>query len=442
MPPAPRPVDLRIDARWIAPVEPPGVLADHALIVDDGRIVAILPGADASAAYSPRQTVVRPSHLVIPGLVNAHAHSAMSLMRGIADDVALQPWLEEHIWPCESRFVSPEFVRDGTLLACAEMIRSGITTCSDMYFYPDAAAGAYDAAGLRAVVGVPILDFATRYAATAEDYLMHGLAARDAWRHVPLLSFALAPHAPYTVSDATFTRALTYARQLDLPLETHLAETRDEVDRARAATGATTLGRLDRLGVTGPDFIAIHGVHLDAADIARLAAHGCHVVHCPASNMKLASGIAPVAALLQAGVNVALGTDGAASNNRLDILSEMRLACLLAKVSTGDAATLPAAEALAMATINGARALGLDRITGSLQPGKDADLVAVDLASLPLQPVFDPVSHLVHVADRSCVSDVWVRGARILADGALATLDEAAIRAQALVWQQRLLTSS
>ncbi|MCC6868067.1 MAG: TRZ/ATZ family hydrolase [Burkholderiales bacterium] len=434
----PRPVDLRIDARWIVPVVPSGVLEGHALVVDAGRIVAVLPAADADAAYAPRHTLTLPSHLLIPGLINAHAHAAMSLLRGIADDVALEPWLHEHIWPRENRFVSPEFVHDGTLLACAEMVRGGITTCSDMYFFPEAAAAAYDATGLRAVLGVPILDFPTRYAADAEGYLSQGLAARDAWRHAPLLSFALAPHAPYTVCDASFTRILTYARQLDLPLETHLAETRDEVDRARGNTGVTPLARLDRLGVTGPDFIAIHCVHLDAPDIALMARHGCHAVHCPASNMKLASGIAPVAALVAAGVNVALGTDGAASNNRLDILAEMRLASLLAKVATGDAATLPAAAVLAMATINGARALGLDRVTGSLEPGKDADVVAVDLSSLAVQPVFDPVSHLVHVADRTCISDVWVRGARIMADGALTTIDESAVRARTRAWSQRL----
>lgn len=438
----PRSVDLRIDARWIVPVEPAGVLEGGALLVHDGRIVALLPAGEADAAFAPAERISLPSHVLLPGLVNAHAHSAMSLMRGVADDVALQPWLERHIWPREGRFVSPEFVHDGTLLACAEMLRGGITTCSDMYFFPDAAARAYDAAGMRAVLGAPVLDFPTPYAADAEGYLSRGLAARDAWRHNALLSFALAPHAPYTVSDASFTTVLMYARQLDLPIETHLAETGDETTRARAATGGTTLARLDRLGVTGPSFIGIHCVHLDAADIALMAAHGCHAVHCPASNMKLASGIAPVPALLAAGVNVALGTDGAASNNRLDLLAEMRLASLLAKVSTGDAAAVAAATALEMATINGARALGLDAVTGSLLPGKDADIVAVDLSPLSMQPVFDPVSHLVHVADRSCVTDVWVRGARIVDGGRLVTIDEATIRAQTLLWQQRLAPAS
>jgi 5-methylthioadenosine/S-adenosylhomocysteine deaminase len=436
-----KPVDLRIDARWIVPVEPVGTLEGHVLIVHEGRIEALLPAAAADTAFAPRETVVLASHVLIPGLVNAHAHSAMSLLRGVADDVPLKPWLQQHIWPREGKFVSPEFVYDGTLLACAEMLRGGITACNDMYFFPEDAVRAYDLAGMRALLGVPILDFPTPYAADAEGYLARGLAARDAWRHSGKLSFALAPHAPYTVSDATFGRVVMFARQLDLLVETHLAETREEVDDARKATGSSTLARLDRLGVTGPGFVAIHGVHLDAADIALLAAHGCHVVHCPASNMKLASGIAPVAALLGAGVNVALGTDGAASNNRLDILGEMRLASLLAKVATGDAAALPAATVLAMATINGARALGMDGVTGSLVPGKEADVVAVDLSALSMQPVFDPLSHLVNVAGRECVSDVWVRGDRIVVNRSLTTLDESAIRAQTRTWQQRLAST-
>ncbi|MFO1314983.1 MAG: TRZ/ATZ family hydrolase [Burkholderiales bacterium] len=435
---SPRSVDLRIDAPWIVPVEPAGVLAGHAVIVDDGRILAIVPAAEADAAYAPRTTVALPAHALIPGLVNAHTHSAMTLMRGIADDVPLKPWLEQHIWPREGRFVSPEFVYDGTLLASAEMLRGGITCCNDMYFYPDAAARAYDDAGIRALVGMPVLDFPTPYAADADAYLALGLAARDAYKHAPRLAFALAPHAPYTVSDATWAKIVMYARQLDLPIETHVAETADEVASQRAATGETPLGRLDRLGATGPGFVAIHAVHVDAADIATLAAQGCHAVHCPASNLKLASGIAPVPALLAAGVNVALGTDGAASNNRLDLFEEMRLASLVAKVGSGDAAAVPAATALAMATINGARALGLDGICGSLVPGKAADLVAVDFSGVATQPVFDPVSHLVFAAGRDCVTDVWVGGVRMVERRRLASVDEAALLARTRTWQHKL----
>jgi 5-methylthioadenosine/S-adenosylhomocysteine deaminase len=375
--------------------------------------------------------------VLVPGFVNAHTHSAMALMRGIADDVPLQPWLRDHIWPREARFVSPEFVHDGTLLACAEMLRGGITACNDMYFYPADAARAYEETGMRALIGLPVLDFPTVYAADAEAYLARGLEARDAWKHVPHLAFSLAPHAPYTVGDATFGKIVTYARQLDVPIQTHLAETRQEVGEA---TGISPLARLDSLGATGPNFIAVHAVHVDDRDIATLVRHRCHVVHCPASNMKLASGVAPVARMIDAGVNVALGTDGAASNNRLDILSEMRLASLLAKVSTGDAAALPAATALAMATRNGARALGFEDVIGSLSAGKDADVVAIDLGGIATQPVFDPVSDLVNAAERADVTDVWVRGRRMVADGSLIGIDVASILARTRIWQHKLLS--
>ena len=431
-------IDLRIDAAWIVPVEPSGALTGHALIVDRGKIVAVVPASQADAHYAPRERVLLPDHVVIPGLVNAHTHSAMTLMRGIADDVPLQPWLREHIWPRENRFVSPEFVHDGTMLACAEMLRGGVTACNDMYFYPGDAARAYEEAGMRALIGMPILDFPTAYAADAEAYLARGLEARDVWKRVPHLAFALAPHAPYTVGDATFAKVVTYANQLDLPIETHLAETLSEVHDARAATGASTLARLDTLGATGPNFIAIHAVHLEAGDVATLVRHRCHVVHCPASNMKLASGIAPVVAYLAAGINVAIGTDGAASNNRIDMFAEMRLASLLAKVASGDAAALPAASVVRMATLGGARAIGLDARIGSLEAGKDADAIAVDLRAPSLTPCYDPVSHLVHACGREHVSDVWVAGERLVADRALKRVDVAALDARAGLWRDRI----
>jgi 5-methylthioadenosine/S-adenosylhomocysteine deaminase len=434
---APRIVDLRIDATWVVPVEPAGVLADHAVIVDAGRIVDIVPMTD-TVRYAPRAQVTLPHHVLIPGLVNAHAHSAMTLLRGIADDVPLKPWLTEHIWPREGRFVSADFVYDGTLLGAAEMLRGGVTCCNDMYFYPDAAARAYETAGLRALIGVPILDFPTPYAADADAYLQQGLAARDAYKGSPRLTFALAPHAPYTVGDATWQKIVMYAGQLELPIETHVAETREEVDEARARSGLAPLARLAKLGATGPDFIAIHAVHLDAADIDLLATHGCHVVHCPGSNMKLASGVAPVTALRARGVNVALGTDGAASNNRLDVLAEMRLASLLAKVAGGDAAALPAAEVLHMATLGGARALGLGDTIGSLVPGKQADIAAIDLSGVEALPVYDPVSHLTNVAGRADVTHVWVAGMALVAQRALTTLDPAALAARARAWQAKL----
>jgi len=435
---APRAVDLVVQARWIVPVEPAGVLEDHALIVDRGDIVAVVDSSAAERDYSPASRVDLPAHVLIPGLVNAHTHAAMSLMRGIADDVPLKPWLEEHIWPREGRFVSGEFVHDGTLLAAAEMLAGGVTCAGDMYFFPDAAARAFDAAGMRALIGMPVLDFPTAYAADPDAYISHGLAARDAFKHAPRLAFALAPHAPYTVSDATWAKVTMYARQLDLPIHTHVAETQGEVDASRAATGETPVERLDRLGVTGPSLIAAHCVHLSPGDIDKLAAQGCHVVHCPASNMKLASGVAPVATLAARGVNVALGTDGAASNNRLDLLGEMRLASLLAKVATGDASALPAAMALRMATLGGAAALGLERRIGSLAPGKAADMAAIDLGGIDTAPVYDPISHLLHAAARSDVTDVWIGGARIVDDRRVTTIDRGALLTRARAWQQRL----
>ena len=434
----PRNVDLRIDARWIIAVEPAGTLVDHALLVDAGRIVALAKSADADRDYAATSRVSLADHVLIPGLVNAHTHAAMSLLRGIADDVPLKPWLEAEIWPREGRLVAPDFVHDGTLLAAAEMLRGGVTCANDMYFFPDAAARAYEQAGMRAMIGVPILDFPTPYAADADGYLARGLAARDAFKHASRLAFSLAPHAPYTVSDATWSTIVMYARQLDLWIQTHVAETRAEVDDARAATHETPLARLDRLGATGPTFIAIHAVHVDTADIDRLATQGCHVVHCPGSNMKLASGIAPVASLLARGVNVALGTDGAASNNRLDIFGEMRLASLLAKVSTGDAAAVPASTALRMATLNGAAALGLDGEIGSLEIGKQADVAAVRIGGVETLPIYDPASHLVNVAGREHVTDVWVAGERIVDSGRLTTLDVGALESRANAWQQRI----
>ncbi|HYR01182.1 MAG TPA: TRZ/ATZ family hydrolase [Casimicrobiaceae bacterium] len=432
------PIDLRLDAGYIVPIEPARTLRDHALIVDRGRILDLLPRADAERAYAPRERLALPDHVLLPGLVNAHTHAAMSLFRGIADDLPLARWLEDHIWPREARSVAPEFVYDGVRLAAAEMLKGGITCCNDMYFFPDAAARAYLETGMRAMLGLPVLDFPTPYAADPDGYLQAGLAVRDSLRHEPRLTFALAPHAPYTVGDAAFGKIIVFARQLDLPIQTHLAETAHEVADSRARHGATPLARLHRLGATGPGFIAIHGVHLTADDIEILATHGGHVVHCPASNMKLGSGIAPVAELAAKGINVALGTDGAASNNRLDLFGEMRLAALLAKVRSGDAAALPAEDVIRAATLGGARALGLERALGSLEPGKEADVIAVDLGGLDAVPCYDPVSHLVHAVGRDAVTDVWVGGVRVVADRVLATTDEAAIVARARYWQERL----
>ncbi len=404
-------IDLLICPRWIIPVEPAGItLENHALAVKDGKIIAVLPIDEARTRFQPVSTVELRQHVLIPGLVNLHAHAAMNLFRGIADDLPLMRWLQEAIWPAEGRYLSAEFVRDGTLLAAAEMLRGGVTTCNDMYFYPDAAAQAFAQVGMRAVIGMVLLEFPTPWASDADDYIRKGLAARDKWRKDPDISFSIAPHAPYTVSDSSLQRARALADELDLPIHVHLHETASEIRDSIAEHGMRPLARLARLGVLSENLIGVHAVHLDDTDIELLAQHGCSVAHCPTSNMKLGSGMAPVTKLLSAGVRVGLGSDGAASNNRIDLFQEMRHAALLAKVRELDASALPAHAALHMATLGGAQALGLDRQIGSIAPGKCADLCAVDLGGVMTQPCFDPISHLVYVAGREYVTHVWING--------------------------------
>jgi 5-methylthioadenosine/S-adenosylhomocysteine deaminase len=363
----------------------------------------------------------------------------MTLMRGLADDLPLMRWLEDHVWPVEAKHASPEFVRDGTLLACAEMLRGGVTCFNDMYFFPEAALEAALAAGMRAALGIIVLEFPSAYASDPQAYLAKGLALRDRWREHPLASFCLAPHAPYTVSDASFRRVAQLAAELELPVHVHLHETADEVARAEAEHGERPLARLARLGLLGPGLIAVHAVHLAPAEIALLATHRASVAHCPSSNLKLASGIAPVAQLLAAGVNVALGTDGAASNNRLDLHEEMRLAALLAKAAGGGAEAMPAHAALRAATLGGAIALGMEASIGSIAPGKWADLAAVSLDDVALQPVYDVVSHLVYACGREHVTDVWVAGERVLRDREPTRLDLADLQARAGLWQTKIL---
>src|SRR5712692_2903077 len=392
-------VDLLVSARWVIPVEPAGtVLDDHSVAVAEGRIVAVLPSAQAAQRFEAREHLRLDRHALIPGLVNLHTHAAMTLMRGLADDLPLMTWLRDHIWPAETRHVSPEFVYDGTLLACAEMLRGGVTCFNEMYFFPEAAARAALAAGIRAALGIIALEFPTPYAADADDYIAKGLAVRDAFKEEPLLSFCMAPHAPYTVSDRTFSRVLTIAEELDLPIHVHLHETRHEIEESLARFKARPMERLRALGLPGPRLIAVHAVHVTGPEIEMLARFGASVAHCPSSNLKLASGLAPVAAMLAHGINVGLGTDGAASNNRLDLFQEMRTAALLAKAVGEDAEAMPAHQALAAATLHGARALGLDASIGSLTPGKFADLCAVAFDGPELLPCYDPVSHLVYSA--------------------------------------------
>jgi 5-methylthioadenosine/S-adenosylhomocysteine deaminase len=433
--------DTVIDARWVIPIEPAGVVLEgHSIAIAGGVILAVAPKPEIDQTYAAAQRVTLPEHVLIPGLVNLHTHAAMTLLRGLADDKALMDWLRNHIWPVEAKMVSPDFVYDGTLIACAEMLRGGITCFSDMYFFGEDAARASVKAGLRAAIGMIAIEFPSAYAADAHDYLAKGLAMRDSLRDEPLLSFAMAPHAPYTVSDATLEQIATYAAELDLPIHVHLHETLDEIAESVKTCGVRPLERLRRLGLLGPGLIAVHAVHLEDGEIDLLAQHGCSVAHCPSSNLKLASGIAPVGGMLARGVNTGIGTDGAASNNRLDMLGETRLAALLAKGVTRDPTVVPAHTALHMATLAGAKALGLDGRIGSLVPGKHADIAAIDLAGLEVSPCYDPASQVIYAAGPQHVTHVWVDGKLRVAGRELVDLDTRELQLKATHWRDKIRT--
>lgn len=431
--------DLIIDAAWIIPIEPQGItLREHSVVIRAGNIVALMPTSRAHERFDAAEQLNLDQHVLIPGLVNAHCHAAMTLLRGYADDLPLMTWLKEHIWPVEAKYVSPQFVYDGTLLAAAEMLRGGITCVNDMYYFPADAARAYLRSGMRACVGMIVAEFATHYAVDADDYIDKGLAVRDEFRDQSLLSFCMAPHAPYTVSDKSFGRLLTIAEELDLPVHVHVHETADEIEASIAEYGVRPFERLRQLGLVSPRLVGVHAVHLTPAEIEGLALSGASVVHCPNSNLKLANGFAPVAALLAADANVALGTDGAASNNRLDLFNEMRTAALLGKAVARDAAALPAHEILRCATLRGARAMGLEHLVGSIEIGKAADLTAVRLEGVENLPCYDPASHLVYVAGRNQVSHVWVAGQLHIREGSLITLENRELEIPVRLWHNRL----
>ncbi|MCK8515963.1 TRZ/ATZ family hydrolase [Methylonatrum kenyense] len=432
-------IDTLIHGRWVIPVDPDdSVLTDHSVAVNDGRILDILPTEAARERYQADTVVDRGQQAILPGLINAHTHAAMNLMRGLADDLPLMRWLKEHIWPAEQTHVGPEFVHDGTLSACAEMLLGGVTCFNDMYFFPEVTARTASQVGMRASVGMIVIDFPSAYADNPREYLDKGLALRDERRSDPLISTVFAPHAPYTVGDEALQRIATLAGELDAPVHMHVHETAFEVADAEQQHGKRPLARLAEHGLLGPSLMAVHMTQLLDEEIALLAESNSNVVHCPESNLKLASGFCPVQKLLDAGINVALGTDGAASNNDLDMFGEMRTAALLAKGVAGDAAALPAHQALRMATLNGARALGLERDIGSLEIGKFADVIAVDLAGIDTEPLYHPLSQLVYVVNRDRVSDVWVAGRQLVRERALTTINPDELMQRMRGWQQRL----
>ncbi|HEC28886.1 MAG TPA: TRZ/ATZ family hydrolase [Gammaproteobacteria bacterium] len=435
-------IDTLLEAAWILPVEPDdSLLENHAIAIHNGRILEILPAVDARNRYQANSSLRLPSHILTPGFINAHTHASMSLLRGLADDLPLMDWLQNHIWPVESRFIGPEFIKDGTRLAIAEMIRSGTTCFNDMYFFPEVTAQVAIEAGIRAVVGLIVLDFPSAWATDADDYINKGLEVNDRFRDESLVTTAFAPHAPYTVSDQPLQRVQVLVNELEIPIHMHVHETVDEINQSIENFGMRPIERLKQLGLLTPGLLAVHMTQLTDSEISDVAESGAHVVHCPESNLKLASGFCPVGKLLQAGVNVALGTDGTASNNDLDMCGEMKTAALLAKAVAGNARTLPAMQAIEMVTINAARALGIEHETGSLLAGKSADIVAFNLDSIETRPLYCPISQLVYAGGRDKVTDVWINGQHLLNRGELTRMDLKEILERTHGWQQRIKRS-
>ncbi len=436
---APQACDLLIEAGWVVPVVPHGVvLEDHAVVVSGGAIVAILPTAEARAGFAPQQVVSRPGAALVPGFVNAHTHNPMTLLRGVADDLPLKDWLQRHIWPIEAALIGPDFVADGVTLAIAEMLRGGTTCCNENYFFPDVQAATYKRHGFRARVGLPVIDFPTAWAKSDDEYFDRAGEVHDAWRDDTLVTTAFAPHAPYTVNDANFERVRMLSDQLDIPVHLHLHETAQEVQQSVEEHGQRPIARIDRLGLLNDRLIAVHMTQLTEAEIHLCAERGVSVVHCPESNLKLASGFCPACALERAGVTLAIGTDGCASNNDLDMVGETRTAALLAKAVANDAAGFKADEALRAATLGGAKAMGLDHLIGSLEPGKQADLACIDLGQLETQPLHHVVSQLIYATGRHQVSDVWIGGVHKLRERVLEDMDLDGILANARQWRDRV----
>lgn len=428
-------IDTLITARWVIPIEPANVVIEHgAVAVHQGRIVAVSPAPEARKRFSATETLDRPTHALMPGLVNAHTHAAMALLRGAAEGASLDEWLRRQIWPIERRWIDADYVRDGTQLAIADMLTSGTTCFADMHLFPEIIAQTASEAHMRACVGLPVADAPTVWAGSADEYLRKGLELHDVYRDDPLISTALAPYAPWGLSDESLARVRRNADELEAPMLMHVNETLAETEVA----GERTIARLERLGMLSPLLAAVHMTHLNDADMDRVARAGASAVHCPQSNLKLGVGVCRVGALSARGVNVALGTDGAASNNDLDLLDEMRTAALLARGVHADAPPLDAHAWLRAATLNGARALGLSEVIGSLTTGKWADLCCIDLHRAHTRPIYDVAAQIVFSASREQVSDVWVAGRALLNNRDLTCLDLDDVLRRAESWRDRI----
>ncbi len=435
----PRAVSLAILDGTVVTMDGTGrVIQGGGVAVDGANIVAVDTAANIRQRFRPAQTIDATGQVVMPGLVNTHTHAPMVLFRGLADDLALNEWLTKYIFPAEAKMVTPEFVRAGTRLAALEMIESGTTTFADMYYFEEEIATETKAAGLRGVLGQTVIQFPVADAKTPAEGLARAEAFIRKFKGDALITPAVAPHALYTLDGPTLIAARELSKRLGVPTLIHVAETRDEQRTANDRGRATAVAYLDSIGFLGPGVVAAHGVWVPDADIATLKARGVGVSHNPESNMKLASGVAPVTAYLRAGVALGLGTDGAASNNDLDMFEAMRMASLLQKVTTVDPTAVSARQALEMATIGGARALGMEKTIGSLEPGKRADLILVSMRAARQTPLFDPLSHLVYVTRGDDVQTTIVNGQVLMRDRTVLTLDADAILKDSRSWGEKV----
>ena len=432
-------IDILIHARWIIPVEPEDtVYENYALAVKNDKIVALLSSKDAKRKFKAKEELTLENHALIPGLINAHTHAAMTLFRGLANDLPLMDWLNNHIWPSEKKWISPVFVKDGTKLAIAEMIRSGTTCFNDMYFFSDNTAEVCVNIGMRAVIGLIVIDIPTSWASNSDEYITKGEYIHDTFKHNPLISTAFAPHAPYTVSDDSLKRIAVLAEELDVPIHMHIHETNDEIEQSIKQYGKRPLSRLSDLGLLSSRLIAVHMTQLEKNEINELKRTRVSVAHCPESNLKLASGLCPIGELQKNNINVCIGTDGAASNNDLDMIGEMHTAALLAKGVSNDCICSDSHTTLRMATLNGAKALGLNKLIGSLKKGKQADVVAIDLNQIETIPLYEPLSQIIYAADRRQISDVWIAGKRLLENRELTTLKYEELLENSKLWGEKI----
>ena len=436
-------VDLLLDARWVAPMTttPDSVnenstllLENHTCVVHDGMIIDVLPTHISRKQYQAQFEYSLGEHLLMPGLFNGHAHAAMSLLRGFADDHPLMTWLEQHIWPAEAAHVSTAFVKTGTELALCEMLASGVTCFNDMYFFPETVCELLDTTGLRGCVSGPILEFPTSWGKNANDYIDKNTDIIQQYKNHPLIAAGYGPHAPYTVSNTTFEKIIQQATSEQTWIHTHLHETAFEIHQSMTDFGMRPTERLNKLGFFDIQSQAVHMTQITDIDIEILAGKPCHVVHCPESNLKLASGFTPIGKMLDANINISFGTDGAASNNDLDMVSELRTGAILAKAVSENAQTMPAYAAAYAATRGGALAFSQQHL-GCVAQGFAADIIAIDLSDLNTQPVYDPIAQFVYASNSRQISHVWVNGKLVCHHGEVKVIDTQKLKAEVKTWR-------